>query len=153
MTAPKTVKISRTVAELLSGWFSETKHAERCGVMVGPEPVLGGTTVEIDAVKECRNVAEPPFFAAHPEDLYAALRETSFFGGAVIDRRFLGLAHTHPHNTAVPSRYDAEAADQPLVWIISGTDGLKAYWTDGDGTFTEIDLVVGSDKSSRLSLF
>lgn len=57
-------------------------------------------------------------------------------------KRLLGWWHTHPHWTAYPSSTDYQtmhaqvcSIGKPLLCVIEGTDGLRAWWFFDDESF------------------
>jgi hypothetical protein len=75
--------------------------------------------------------------------------EVEFDGPAVLAREerrrdVVGFLHTHPSSAAVPSRRDlatmrawVSAFGKPLLCLIEGTDGLRGYRFDDDGSSGE----------------
>lgn len=60
--------------------------------------------------------------------------------GRFTARAVMGVWHSHPRSAAVPSPRDiAGAWDETLVWLITGTDGTRAFRIAG-GAAAEVAL-------------
>ena len=89
---------------------------EACGVVVG---TIYGETVEASGFRLIRNAAAHPAaqFSFHPGDWIEA-----FFEAQKNQREIVGLFHSHPTGTVVPSASDLAGS---LPW--------KTYWIVGLG--------------------
>ncbi len=67
-------------------------------------------------------------FELDPKEHYNAWNESEKSG-----KQIIGVYHTHPASSAVPSLWDRETMqNDSSVWLIAGVDGMKAYvWENG----------------------
>jgi proteasome lid subunit RPN8/RPN11 len=102
---------------------------EACGLLVGR-----GTAVAALAPSANLAGADDAF------ELDTALRlalQRRLRGSA---RQVTGVWHSHPRTRAEPSARDAAGAWEPaLLWLITGTDGTRAWRPEADG-FRELPV-------------
>jgi len=107
------------------------RPAEACGLLVGQERrVLG--------LAPSRNLAEQADAFELDTAMHLRLqRRLRGSGRAVIE-----VWHSHPLSLAEPSARDVAGAwDDSLVWLITGTDGTRA-WQAAAGGFRELGIRV-----------
>ena len=119
---------------LLTYGRSDTVH-EVCGL-------LGGTGSRAGSFYPVRNVAADAAseFLMDPEQQIEVMRRMRESGETLV-----GIFHTHPDSTAVPSAKDLEQAAYPgtryLILSLAGRDPvLKAYYYDGQAFREELIL-------------
>lgn len=101
---------------------------ETCGIIYGTE---SNERITADAYSLIRNAAasQTDNFSFHPEDWVAA-----YFQAQKNQRKIVGLFHTHPQGTILPSRLDEQGSiPWGTYWIISFAGGhseLAAYRRD-----------------------
>ena len=120
------LKISRRDLDLIQLELEANSPYEACGVLVGT--MDGDTTVVEKAVPITNSNRTTQSFELEPKEFYNAWNNAEKNG-----REIIGVYHTHPSSSAVPSEWDRETMqNDPSVWLIAGADGMKAYlWDDG----------------------
>ncbi len=120
------LKISRRDLELIQAELETNKPYEACGVITG---TLEGSTVLAEKAVPITNAKRTTrSFELDPEEHYDAWNDALKSGKEII-----GVYHTHPVSSAVPSLWDRETMqNDPSVWLIAGGDGMRAYvWDNG----------------------
>ncbi len=120
------LKISRRDRELIQAELESNKPYEACGVLVG---TISGSTALVEKALPVTNVKRTRrSFELDPKEHYNAWNEAEKNGKEIV-----GVYHTHPVSSAVPSLWDRETMQNvPGVWLIAGADGMRAYvWDDG----------------------
>ena len=120
------LEISRRDLDLIQGELEENSPYEACGVLVGT--IEGDTAVVEKAAPITNSNRTTQSFELEPKEFYNAWNNAEKNG-----REIIGVYHTHPSSSAVPSEWDRETMqNDPSVWLIAGADGMKAYlWDDG----------------------
>jgi proteasome lid subunit RPN8/RPN11 len=129
------LKISLRDIELIQAELEGNKPYEACGVLVG---TINGSTAHVEKALPVTNVKRTrTSFELDPQRFYDAWNEAEKSGKEIV-----GVYHTHPVSSAVPSQWDRETMQNDTsVWLIAGADGMRAYaWENGIKTvkFTEI---------------
>ena len=120
------LKISRRDRELIQAELDASKPYEACGVLIG---TINGSTALVEKALPVANVKRTrTSFELDPQQFYEAWNNAEKNGKEIV-----GVYHTHPVSSAVPSLWDRETMQQvPGVWVIAGADGMRAYvWEDG----------------------
>ncbi|MFZ3060889.1 MAG: M67 family metallopeptidase [Candidatus Methanoperedens sp.] len=120
------LKISRRDIELIQSELEANKPYEACGVLVG---TINGSTALVEKALPVTNVKRTrASFELDPKEHYNAWNEAEKNGMEIV-----GVYHTHPVSSAVPSLWDRETMQNDTsVWLIAGADGMRAYvWEDG----------------------
>jgi proteasome lid subunit RPN8/RPN11 len=120
------LKISHYNMELIQAELEANKPYEACGVLIGTvegSTALGEKALPITNVKRTRTS-----FELDPKEHY-----NSWNGAEKSGKQIVGVYHTHPVSSAVPSLWDRETMqNDSSVWLIAGVDGMKAYvWDNG----------------------
>ena len=118
------IKISQQHRELIQGELEANSPYEACGVLVG---TIGGDTVVVEkAVPITNSNRTTRSFELEPKEFYNAWNDAEKNG-----REIIGVYHTHPSSSAVPSQWDRETMQNDTsVWLIAGA-GMRAYvWDD-----------------------
>lgn len=120
------IKILRCDFDLIQGELEANSPYEACGVLVGT--INGDTAVVEKAIPITNSNRTARSFELEPEEFYNAWNNAGKSGKEIV-----GVYHTHPRSSAVPSLWDRETMqNDPGVWLIAGSDGVKAYmWDDG----------------------
>jgi len=120
------IRIPRRDIELIQAELDANKPYEACGVLTG---TVSGSTALVDKALPVTNVKRTRrSFELDPKEHYNAWNEAEKSGKEIV-----GIYHTHPVSSAVPSLWDRETMENaPSVWLIAGADGMRAYvWEDG----------------------
>ncbi len=120
------LKISRRDRELIQAELESSKPCEACGVLIG---TINGSTALVEKALPVTNVKRTrTSFELDPKQFYDAWNSAEKNGKEIV-----GVYHTHPVSSAVPSLWDRETMQNvPGVWLIAGADGMRAYvWEDG----------------------
>ncbi len=120
------LKISRRDLDLIQAELEANSPYEACGVLVGT--IEGDTAVVDKAVPITNSNRTTRSFELEPKEFYNAWNNAEKNGQEIV-----GVYHTHPRSSAVPSLWDRETMqNEPSVWLIAGADGMRAYvWDDG----------------------
>ena len=120
------LKISRRDLELIQAELEANSPYEACGVLVGM--IEGAAAVVEKAVPITNSNRTTQSFELEPKEFYNSWNNAEKNGQEIV-----GVYHTHPSSSAVPSQWDRETMqNDPSVWLIAGADGMKAYvWDDG----------------------
>ncbi len=119
------LKISSKDIDLIKSELEANKPYEACGVLVG---TINGSTALVEKALPVTNVKRTRrSFELDPEEHYNAWNEAGKNGMEIV-----GVYHTHPVSSAVPSLWDRETMQNDTsVWLIAGADGMRAYvWED-----------------------
>ncbi|MBU4374068.1 MAG: M67 family metallopeptidase [Euryarchaeota archaeon] len=120
------LKISRCDVEIIHTELEANKPYEACGVLVG---TISGSTALVEKALHVTNVKRTrTSFELDPKEHYGAWNDAEKNGKEIV-----GVYHTHPVSSAVPSLWDRETMQNvPGVWVIAGADGMRAYvWENG----------------------
>ncbi len=120
------LKISRLSLDLIRAELEKNKPYEACGMLIG---TMNGSTALVEKALPVTNVKRTrTSFELDPKEHYKAWNEAEKNG-----REIMGVYHTHPVSSAVPSLWDRETMENaPYVWVIAGADGMRAYvWENG----------------------
>ncbi len=112
--------------ELIQSELEANKPYEACGVLIG---TINGSTVLVEKAVPIKNSKRTrTSFELDPQQFYEAWNEAAKKGKEIV-----GVYHTHPVSSAVPSLWDWETMQNVLgVWLIAGADGTRAYvWENG----------------------
>jgi proteasome lid subunit RPN8/RPN11 len=120
------LKISRRDIELIQAELEVNKPYEACGVLIGT--INGSTALVEKALPVTNSKRTRRSFELDPKEHYDAWNEAEKSGKEIV-----GVYHTHPVSSAVPSLWDRETMENaPSVWLIAGADGTRAYvWENG----------------------
>lgn len=120
------IKILRCDFDLIQCELEANSPYEACGVLVGT--INGDTAVVEKAIPITNSNRTARSFELEPEEFYNAWNNAGKSGKEIV-----GVYHTHPRSSAVPSLWDRETMqNDPGVWLIAGSDGVKAYvWDNG----------------------
>ncbi|MCX9085194.1 MAG: M67 family metallopeptidase [Candidatus Methanoperedens sp.] len=120
------LRIPRAEYDMIQSYMEENKPYEACGVLIG---TIDGVIVEVEKALPIKNVKRTnKSFEFDPTEHFTAWNEAEKNGKGIV-----GIYHTHPASFAVPSLWDIETMENDLsVWLIAGTDGMRAYtWEKG----------------------
>ncbi len=119
------IKISRRNVELIQAELDANKPYEACGVLVGT--INGSTALVEKALPITNSKRTRRSFELDPKEHYNAWNEAEKNGKEIV-----GVYHTHPVSSAVPSMWDRETMQNDTsVWVILGADGMRAYVWEG----------------------
>lgn len=121
----KELEIPRTELDLIQAELEANKPYEACGILIG---TINGTTTNVEKALPITNIKRTHrSFELDPQQFYNAWNEAEKNG-----REVVGVYHTHPVSSAVPSLWDRETMENaPSVWLIAGADGMRAYVWEG----------------------
>jgi proteasome lid subunit RPN8/RPN11 len=120
------IKISKKDMALIQSELKANKPYEACGLLMG---TIDGSTALVDKALPVTNSKRTRrSFELDPKEHYNAWNEAEKRGKEIV-----GVYHTHPVSSAVPSLWDRETMENaPSVWLIAGADGMRAYvWDNG----------------------
>ena len=120
------LRISQKELDFIQAELEANKPYEACGVLVG---TINGSTALVEKALPVTNVKRTrTSFELDPKEHYDVWNEAEKSGKEIV-----GVYHTHPVSSAVPSLWDRETMQNDTsVWIIAGADGMRAYvWEDG----------------------
>jgi proteasome lid subunit RPN8/RPN11 len=120
------IKISKKDIALIQSEFKANKPYEACGLLIG---IISGSTALAEKALPVTNTKRTRrSFELDPKEHYDAWNEAERSGKEIV-----GVYHTHPVSSAVPSLWDRETMENaPSVWLIAGADGMRAYvWENG----------------------
>jgi len=120
------LRISQKNIDLILAEMESNKPYEACGVLIG---TINGTTAHVEKALSVTNVRRTRrSFELDPQQFYNAWNDAE-----KNNKGLLGIYHTHPASSAVPSLWDRETMENdPSIWLIAGVDGMKAYfWEHG----------------------
>ncbi|VVB86824.1 Desampylase [uncultured archaeon] len=120
------IRISRLDIGMIQQELESNKPYEACGVLTG---TINGSTALVEKALPVTNVNRTrASFELDPKQFYNAWNEAEKIGSEIV-----GVYHTHPASSAVPSLWDRMTMENDLmVWVIAGVDGMRAYiWDNG----------------------
>ncbi|TRZ92085.1 MAG: M67 family peptidase [Methanosarcinales archaeon] len=120
------IKIFISDLNTIRSELEANKPYEACGVLIG---TLDGSTALVEKALPITNSKRTRrSFELDPKEHYDAWNEAEKNGKEIV-----GVYHTHPVSSAVPSLWDRETMqNDPSVWLIAGADGMQAYvWDNG----------------------
>lgn len=120
------IKIFNKDLNTIRSELEANKPYEACGVLIG---TLDGSTALVEKALPITNSKRTVrSFELDPKQHYDAWNEAYKKG-----REIIGVYHTHPFSSAVPSLWDRETMQNDVsVWLIVGADGMRAYvWDNG----------------------
>ncbi len=120
------MRISHENIVMIRRELRANKPYEACGMLIG---LSSGNTVEVDKVMPmCKTKHSKLHFELDPDDFRTAQDYADKIG-----KQIVGIYHTHPFAPAVLSTGDEIGMENlPLVWLVAGIDGVKAYaWDNG----------------------
>ncbi len=120
------LNISRCDIEIILAELEANKPYEACGVLLGT--INGNVALVEKALPVTNSKRTRRSFELDPKEHYNAWNEAERSGKEIV-----GVYHTHPVSSAVPSLWDRETMENdPSVWLIAGADGIRAYmWDNG----------------------
>ena len=121
------IKISHNDLELIQGELDKNTPYEACGALVGTREENAVVVIKTVPITNVNRTKQS--FELDPKEFYEVWDNAEQNGTEII-----GVYHTHPSSSAVPSNWDRETMENdPSVWLIAGADGMKAYVWDDDG--------------------
>jgi proteasome lid subunit RPN8/RPN11 len=120
------IRILRRDMELIQAELGTNRPYEACGVLIG---MINGSTAKVEKALPIANSKRTRrSFELDPKEFYDAWNEAE-----KNDKEIVGIYHTHPVSSAVPSLWDRETMENsPSIWLIAGADGFRAYiWDSG----------------------
>lgn len=120
------IKILKKDMALIQAELEANKPYEACGVLIG---TINGSTALVERALPVTNAKRTRrSFELDPKEHYDAWNKAEKDGKEIV-----GVYHTHPVSSAVPSLWDRETMENaPSVWLIAGADGMRAYvWENG----------------------
>jgi len=120
------LRIPLTELDLIQAELEANKPYEACGVLIG---TINEGTANVEKTLPIKNVKRTHrSFELDPQQFYNAWNEAGKNGKEIV-----GVYHTHPVSSAVPSLWDRETMQNDTsVWLIAGADGMRAYvWENG----------------------
>lgn len=120
------IKIFNRDLNTIRSELEANKPYEACGVLIG---TLDGSTAIVEKALPITNSKRTRrSFELDPKEHYDAWNEAENNGKDIV-----GVYHTHPVSSAIPSRWDRETMQNyASVWLIAGADGMQAYvWDNG----------------------
>ena len=120
------IKIFNSDLNTIRSELESHKPYEACGVLIG---ILDGTTARVEKAMPITNSKRTRrSFELDPNEHYKAWTEAEKNGKEIV-----GVYHTHPVSSAVPSLWDRETMQNDAsVWLIAGADGMRAYVWDNE---------------------
>ena len=118
--------ISNKEVDSICTEFEINKPYEACGILIG---MINGNTINVEKALPIKNIRRTRVsFELDPQQLYNAWNDAEKNGKDIV-----GIYHTHPNNSAIPSLWDRETMTITFaVWLIAGIDGMMAYiWDEG----------------------
>lgn len=131
------LKISRSNIKYIQAELDANRPYEACGVLIG---TLEGSTALVEKVLSITNVKRTrKSFELDSKEHYNAWNEAERS-----HKQIIGIYHTHPISSAVPSLWDRETMrNDKSVWLIAGADGMRAYvWKDGVKAVNIIEIEI-----------
>lgn len=120
------IRINRLDIDMIHEELEKNKPFEACGVLIGG---IDGNMANVEkALPVANSKRTRRSFELDPQQFYEAWNEAEKSGKEIV-----GVYHTHPISSAVPSLWDRETMENaPSVWLIAGADGMRAYiWENG----------------------
>ena len=120
------IKILKRDLDIIRSELEDHKPYEACGVLIGT--LVGNTAIVEKALPITNSKRTRRSFELDPKEHYEAWNEAEKNGKEIV-----GVYHTHPVSSAVPSLWDRETMQNDAsVWLIAGADGIRAYvWDNG----------------------
>ena len=131
------LKISYSNKAYIQSEFEINRPYEACGLLIGTIYV---DIVYVEKVQPVTNIKRSKVsFELEPMELYNIWNTSEKEGKDIV-----GIYHTHPFSSAVPSIWDRETMENnSLVWLIAGIDGINSYiWDNG---IKPVDTIFWSD--------
>ena len=120
------LKISRPDMDLIRAELEANRPYEACGVLIGS---MDGSLAHVEKALPVKNSKRTrTSFELDPKEHYNSWNDAEKSG-----KQIIGVYHTHPVSSAIPSLWDRETMQNDnSVWLIAGTDGMRAYvWENG----------------------
>ncbi len=120
------IKIFNRDMDTIRSELEAHKPYEACGVLIG---TLDGSRALVEKALPITNSKRTRrSFELDPDEHYRAWNEAEKIGKEIV-----GVYHTHPVSSAVPSLWDRETMQNDTsVWLIAGADGMRAYVWDNE---------------------
>lgn len=120
------IKILNKDVTTIQTELEANKPYEACGVLIGT--MDGSMAIVEKALPITNSKRTVRSFELDPKEHYKAWNEAEKKGKEIV-----GVYHTHPVSSAVPSLWDRETMQNDAsVWLIAGVDGMRAYvWDNG----------------------
>ncbi len=120
------LRIPQKELDIILREMETNKPYEACGVLIGTIDVTAANVEKVLPVTNVKRTRRS--FELHPHEFYDAWNNAEKSGNEIV-----GIYHTHPASSAVPSFWDRETMENDTsVWLIAGNDGIRAYvWEDG----------------------
>ncbi len=120
------IKILKKNITIIQTELEANKPYEACGVLIGT--MVGSTALVEKALPITNSKRTVRSFELDPKEHYDAWNDAE-----KNDKDIVGVYHTHPVSSAVPSQWDRETMQSDSsVWLIAGADGMLAYvWENG----------------------
>jgi proteasome lid subunit RPN8/RPN11 len=128
------LRISCQNRALIQSELEANRPYEACGVLIG---TINGSTALVEKALPVTNAKRTRIsFELDPKEFYKAWNTMDKEGKEII-----GVYHTHPVSSAVPSLWDRETMENdPSIWLIAGADGMSVYvWDNGIKTVKMIE--------------
>lgn len=120
------IRLFRQNLDFIKEELEVNKPYEACGVLIGS---IKGCTAQVDKAIPINNARQ----SKNSFELDSVQFYNAWNNAQKIKKEIVGIYHTHPFYTAVPSLWDRETMENTeLVWLIVGAYGVKAYiWING----------------------
>ena len=131
------LKISYSNKAYIQSELEINRPYEACGILIGTIYI---DIVYVEKVQPVTNIRKSKIsFELEPMELYNIWNTSEKEGKDIV-----GIYHTHPFSSAVPSIWDRETMENnSLVWLIAGIDGINSYiWDNG---IKPVDTIFWSD--------
>ncbi len=127
------VVLPEGIVKEISSHMREDFPNEACGFLFGRR----NKEWTVTAIRKATNLLKSPsLFEIPAEEIYNAWMDAEKVGMDVI-----GVYHSHPYAAPYPSGRDLEfMRNSDFVWIIAGSDELKAYYWKGEILEIKIDI-------------
>lgn len=118
------LRILRHDLALIQKELEANRPYEACGILIG---TINKSTAQVDKVMPVSSARRSRMgFELDSKDFNNAWEYARKNGKEIV-----GIYHTHPLAPAVPSFGDEKNMENfPMVWLIAGDDGVKAYIRD-----------------------
>jgi len=128
------LRMSHKELNVIKNEFEINSPYESCGVLIG---TIYGNTANVEKAIPITNIKRTRVsFELDPMQLYNAWNDADKNGKEIV-----GIFHTHPNHSAVPSLWDRETMNNThLVWLIVGIDGMMVYILDDDIRSIKLDI-------------
>lgn len=120
------IKILKRDLDIIRSELEAHKPYEACGVLIGTTD--GSIAIVEKALRITNSKRTRRSFELDPKEHYEAWNEAE-----KNEKEIIGVYHTHPVSSAVPSSWDRETMQNDAsVWLIAGADEVRAYvWDNG----------------------